>query len=129
MHVARKSKALSNLTPTSKKLTEHYEDLGILKKKTKKPKPGAGQPTPDVPAEKDEDKEKSDDPNADLFVKAKDMSDRLAQMAVQTSDQERMAGALKSIIGWYQDYLANKTAAEEQAKLDAEFEKEHLLTA
>ena len=127
--VARNASAMSHLTPTSKKLTEHYHDLGILKKTTKKPKTVAGQTTPDAPAQKGEDEEKSADPNADLFVKAKEMSDRLAQMAVHTKDQDRMAGALKSIIGWYQDYLAMKKAAEEKAKQDAEFEKEYLLTA
>ena len=129
MAVARNASAMSHLTPTSKKLTEHYHDLGILKKTAKKPKPGVVQPAPDAPAEKGEDSEKSNDSNADLFAKAKDMSDRLAQMAVHTSDQERMAKALKSIIGWYQDYLANKAAAEEKAKQDAEYEKEYLLTA
>jgi hypothetical protein len=129
MAVARNSSAVSHLTPTSKKLTEHYHDLGILKKKSKKSEPNAGQPTPDAPAEKGEDSEKSDDPNKALFVKAKDLSDRLAQLAYQTDNQKGMAESLKSIIAWYEGYLALKKKAEEKAEQDAEFEKEFLLTA
>jgi hypothetical protein len=117
------------LTPSSKKLTEHYYDLGILKKKSKKSESDAGQPTPDDPAEKGEDSKKSDDPNQALFVKAKELSDRLAQLAVHTSDQERMAEAMKSVIAWYENYLVMKKTAEEKAVQDAKIDKEFSTTA
>ena len=127
--VARNASAMSYLTPTSKKLTEHYHDLGILKKTAKKSESDAVQPTPDAPAEKDENSENSDHPNAALFAKAKKLSDRLAQMTVQADDQDRMAEAMKSVIAWYEKYLVMKKAGEEKAKEDAEIEKEFSTTA
>jgi hypothetical protein len=126
--LAENRESVTILNATS--LTDCYVALGLVKKPVDDD--GTATDQKRVAASPDDDGEDSEeniDSKEALFAKAKDLSDRLAQLAVQTSDQERMAVALKSIIGWYQDYLALKEATQKKAEQDADFEKEISITA